>query len=99
MRQEPFDPIESEHPDWVRELCLSIHFFPGGSKSRIAADMAVTPAAIVGSGAGKYSGECRDGSGFLALANSSIRCGAIEPSRNMKIGTPARPNWLKSSPP
>jgi len=61
------------------------------NRSRMAADIAVTPVAIVCSGAGKYSAECSEGKGFLVRANSSIRWGAIDPSRNMKIGTPARP--------
>src|SRR5436190_17895801 len=65
-----------------RRSASGTYFF---SKSRMAADIAVTPVAIVGSGVGKYSDECSDGSALTALANSSILCGEIEPNRNMKI--------------
>src|SRR5258708_261376 len=87
-RQEVNDPAEP-----------NIIYFLAGSRSRTAAHIAVTPVEIDDSGAGKYSGECSEGSCFFACANSSILWGDTEPRRNMKMGTPARPYWLKSSPP
>src|SRR5579863_2697405 len=90
-------PTDEGCPRMTTEcLASGIYFF---SKSSTVADMAVTPVTIVGSGEGKYSGECSDGGALPDLTNSSIRSREIEPRRNMKIGTPARPNWLKSSPP
>src|SRR5258708_4805181 len=92
----PLNPFDCPgHPPAAPGRACGAYFLVG-SRSSTAADMAITPVAMVVSGVGKYSAEWSEGRNFLSRTTSSIRDGAIEPSRNMKIGTPARPYWLKS---